>query len=152
MLFKYCNFLNDDRNSDVFWALFFFSLGKLKSARTAKTQYRKLETHIPRKGIAQSQSQFPHSWVCEWFIYLGNERCHIYSLPGVHIWIHFEMEFLDISLSKDSSLLLHAIAIHSPSSGFTWKAFCWTEKPRAENHRKTRVRVYAQKSWLKMLF
>jgi hypothetical protein len=27
------------------------------------------ETNIPKKGIAQPQSQFPHSCVCERFIY-----------------------------------------------------------------------------------
>jgi hypothetical protein len=36
---------------------------------TEKTQYQKFETNIPRKGIAQPQSQFPHSSVCERFIY-----------------------------------------------------------------------------------
>ncbi len=36
---------------------------------TAKTKYRNFETNIPRKGISGSQSQFPHSCVCEWFIY-----------------------------------------------------------------------------------
>ncbi len=34
----------------------------------AKTKYRNFETNIPRKGISGSQSQFPHSCVCEWFI------------------------------------------------------------------------------------
>jgi hypothetical protein len=37
--------------------------------RTAKTQYRKFETNIPKKGIARPQSQFPHSCVCEQSIY-----------------------------------------------------------------------------------
>jgi hypothetical protein len=32
---------------------------------TAKIQYRKFKTNIPRKGNAQHQSQFPHSCVCE---------------------------------------------------------------------------------------
>jgi hypothetical protein len=36
---------------------------------TAKTQYGKLKTKIPRKGIAWPQPQFPHSCVCERFIY-----------------------------------------------------------------------------------
>ncbi len=36
---------------------------------TAKTKYRNLETNIPRKGIAGFQSQFPHSCLCERFIY-----------------------------------------------------------------------------------
>jgi hypothetical protein len=37
---------------------------------TAKNQYRKLETNIPRKGIAWPQPQLPHSCVCERFIYI----------------------------------------------------------------------------------
>ena len=36
---------------------------------TAKKQYRKFETNIPRKGIARPQSQFPHLCVCERIIY-----------------------------------------------------------------------------------
>ncbi len=32
---------------------------------TAKTKYRNFEANIPRKGISGSQSQFPHSCVCE---------------------------------------------------------------------------------------
>ncbi len=36
---------------------------------TAKKKYRNFETNIPRKGISGSQSQFPHSCVCERFIY-----------------------------------------------------------------------------------
>ncbi len=36
---------------------------------TAKNQYRKLETNIPRKGISRPMSQFPQSCVCERFIY-----------------------------------------------------------------------------------
>ncbi len=34
-----------------------------------KTKYWKLETNIPRKGIARTQSQFPQSCACERFIY-----------------------------------------------------------------------------------
>ncbi len=38
---------------------------------TAKNQYRKCETNIPRKGFARPQSQFQHSCVCErWSICL----------------------------------------------------------------------------------
>ncbi len=36
---------------------------------TAKTKYRNFVTNIPRKVISGSQSQFPHSCVCERFIY-----------------------------------------------------------------------------------
>jgi hypothetical protein len=39
------------------------------SGHTAKTKCRKLETNIPRKGLSGSQSQFPHSCVCERIIY-----------------------------------------------------------------------------------
>ncbi len=46
---------------------------RLYSVRyTAKTQYRKFEPIIPRKGIEWHQSQFPHSCVCERFIYSHN--------------------------------------------------------------------------------
>ncbi len=44
-------------------------------------QYRKFETNIPRKGIAQSQ--FPHSYVCERFIYSGDWS--IYSDAGKYM-------------------------------------------------------------------
>jgi hypothetical protein len=36
---------------------------------TAKTQYRKFETKIPRKGTAQPPSKFLYSCFCERFIY-----------------------------------------------------------------------------------
>ncbi len=46
------------------------SPGKETDYHTAKTQKcRKFETNIPRKGISRSQSQFPHSCVCERIIY-----------------------------------------------------------------------------------
>ncbi len=37
--------------------------------RTAKTQYRKFETNIPRKGVVRPQSQIPQSCSCVRFIY-----------------------------------------------------------------------------------
>ncbi len=42
---------------------------KNSNSCTAKNQYRKFETNVPRKGIARPRSQFPHSCVCERFIY-----------------------------------------------------------------------------------
>jgi hypothetical protein len=36
---------------------------------TTKTQYRKFETNVPRKGTARLQPQFVHSGFCEWFIF-----------------------------------------------------------------------------------
>jgi hypothetical protein len=49
-------------------ALWFISESTV-SSYTAKTKYQNFETNIPRKGITGSQSQFPHSCVCERFIY-----------------------------------------------------------------------------------
>ncbi len=46
------------------------------SVHTAKTQYRKFKTNIPRKGIARSQSPCPHS--CFYMSYLYFSRL---SLP-----------------------------------------------------------------------
>jgi len=45
-------------------------------AYTAKTQYRKFETIIPRKGIARPQSQFPLSCVYERFLYSHNRSAY----------------------------------------------------------------------------
>jgi hypothetical protein len=50
---------------------------------TAKTQYRKFETNIPRKGIARPQFQFPHSCVCERFIHSHNRSD--YSAAGKYV-------------------------------------------------------------------
>ncbi len=50
---------------------------------TAKTQYRKFETNIPRKGIARPQSQFPHSYVCERFI--NSHDRSAYSAAGKYV-------------------------------------------------------------------
>ncbi len=47
---------------------------------TAKKQHRKFETNIPSKGIAQPQSQFPHSCVCERLIYSHDRSA--YSAAG----------------------------------------------------------------------
>ncbi len=50
---------------------------------TAKTQYRKFEGNIPRKGI----SQFPHSCVCERFI--SSHRSG-YSATGKYVYRSWE--------------------------------------------------------------
>jgi hypothetical protein len=55
---------------------------------TAKTQYRKFEANIPRKGTARTQSQFPHSCVCAQLIY-----CHdlsAYSAAGKYVDLSWE--------------------------------------------------------------
>jgi hypothetical protein len=50
---------------------------------TAVTQYRKFETNIPSKGIVRGQSQFPHSCVCERFIYSQDRS--VYSAVGKYV-------------------------------------------------------------------
>ncbi len=50
----------------------FMSRIQNRTARTAKTKYRNFATNIPSKGISGSHYQFPHSCVCERFIYSHN--------------------------------------------------------------------------------
>ncbi len=52
-------------------------------SHTAKTQYQKFKTYIPRKGIARPKSQFPHSSVCERFIYSHDRSA--YSAAGKYV-------------------------------------------------------------------
>jgi hypothetical protein len=52
---------------------------------TAKTQYRKVETNIPRKGIAWPQSQFPHLCVSERFIYMYSHDWSAYSAAAKYV-------------------------------------------------------------------
>ncbi len=62
--------------SNVGWAhCTMYSTVKFTSYCSAKNQYRKFETYIPRKGTAQPQCQFPHSSVCELFIYSHDRSC-----------------------------------------------------------------------------
>jgi hypothetical protein len=44
---------------------------------TAKTQYRKFEINIPRKGIPRPKAQIPHSYVCERFIYSHDRSAYV---------------------------------------------------------------------------
>ncbi len=44
-----------------------------------KEQYRKIVTYIPRKGIAQPQSQCPNSWFCERLIYSHDSSAYMTS-------------------------------------------------------------------------
>ncbi len=55
---------------------------------TAKTQHGKFETNISRKGIGRPQSHFPHSCVCDRFIY-SNDRS-AYSAVGKYVDRSFE--------------------------------------------------------------
>ncbi len=52
-------------------------------ANTANTQFFTFETNIPRKGIVRPQSQFPHSCVCERFIYSHDRSA--YSAAGKYV-------------------------------------------------------------------
>ncbi len=52
----------------------------IQLTHTVRTQYRKFETNIPRKGIALPQSQLPHSRNCERFINSHNRSD--YSVAG----------------------------------------------------------------------
>jgi hypothetical protein len=54
-----------------------------ETMHTAKTQYLKCETNIPRKEIARPQSQFPQSCVCDRSIYYHNRSA--YSTAGKHV-------------------------------------------------------------------
>ncbi len=49
---------------------------KRDCSHTAKTQCRKFETNIPRKGIARLQSQLLHSCFCERFIYSPDQSAY----------------------------------------------------------------------------
>jgi hypothetical protein len=49
------------------------------SSCTAKKQYRKFETNIPRKGTVRPQSQFLHSCVSERFMYTYSHDWSAYS-------------------------------------------------------------------------
>ncbi len=75
---------------DLQWSSYFCSYGlrvggRASASCTAKNQCRKLETNIPRKGIARPLSHFPHACVCEWFIYSLNLSA--YSAAG-NMWTH----------------------------------------------------------------
>ncbi len=75
-------------------------------ACTAKTKYRNFETNIPREGISGSQSQFPHSWVCERFIYSHNQSPYsaggnILTDPGTISIAHRHM---NVEIGADATL------------------------------------------------
>jgi hypothetical protein len=50
---------------------------------TAKTQYRKFETYIPRKELRWPLFQFLHSFVCERFIYSHHRSAYSATGTGV---------------------------------------------------------------------
>ncbi len=66
-------------------------------AHTAKNQYWKFETNIPRKGIARPQSRFPHLCVCERLLYSHHRSA--YSATG-NMWTIVERSWAYINRSQ----------------------------------------------------
>jgi hypothetical protein len=58
-----------------------------KRGYSTKTQYRKFETHISRKGIAWPQSQFPHSCVSfsDFYTVQYSQDGSAYSAAGKYV-------------------------------------------------------------------
>jgi hypothetical protein len=80
---------------------------------TAKTQYRKFETNIPRKEIAAPRSQFPHLCVCKRFI-----NCHdrsAYSGVGKYVdqsWKYINRSQIHECGNWDWGRAIHFLGIH----------------------------------------
>jgi hypothetical protein len=70
-------------------------------AYTAKTQYRKFETNIPRKGTERLQSQFLHSCFCERFTYSPDRSA--YSDAGK--WVDRTWEYINRSQTHECGKL-----------------------------------------------
>jgi len=51
-----------------------------------KEPIQKIRTNIPRKRIAKPQSQFPHSCVCERFIYSHHRSAYSPDSPAGNMW------------------------------------------------------------------
>jgi hypothetical protein len=134
---------------------------------------------FPEKELHSLSPNFHiHGSVSDLFIW-GIGGAIFYSLPGVHICPNgFILRWNSwTSIWKKTQI---AIALHSPSSGFTenhtllwflksmekmlwsnktwvfsWIAFCWTEileQKITDKLESEKARVYAQKPWLKMPF
>ncbi len=76
---KYCRFRNSKTtNCNAYW----YRLSPIPFC-TAKTQYQKFETNIPKKGIVRPPSQSPHSCVSQRFIY--SHDWSAYSATGKYV-------------------------------------------------------------------
>jgi hypothetical protein len=84
----------------------FIDLNSLYPPHIAKTQYRKFETNIPRKGIVRPQSQFLDSCVCERFIY-SHDRS-VYSAVGKYV--DRSLEYINRSQTHECGTGLGAIS------------------------------------------
>jgi hypothetical protein len=58
----------------------------INALQNSKTQYRKFETNIPRKGIARPQSQFPSTFMCLRAIYICVPRISLPILLQENMW------------------------------------------------------------------
>ncbi len=65
--------------------------------------YRKLETDIPRNGIARGQSQFPHSCVCERLMY--SQVRLAYSAAGKYVGIN-RSQTLNMEIGTETAQFL----------------------------------------------
>jgi hypothetical protein len=71
---------------------------EVQFTHTAKNQYLKFEPNIPRKGIARLHPQFPHSCVCERFIYSHNRSA--YSGAG-NMWTDRIRRHMNVEIGTD---------------------------------------------------
>ncbi len=93
----------------------------------AKTQYWKFETNIPRKGTARPQSQFPHSCVCERFIY-SHDRSASYSAAGKYVersWDYINRSQTHECGNRDWGVAIPFLGIHK------WDFRCSAGAPQA---------------------
>jgi hypothetical protein len=82
---------------------------------TAKTQYQKFETNIPR-GIVRAQSQFPHSCVCERFIY----SLHRSAYSAAVKYLDRSWEYINRSQGHESVITIYVPMIYTALCIIFW--------------------------------
>jgi hypothetical protein len=80
---------------------------------------RKSHLCIPRKGITRPQSQFPHLYVCEWFIYSHDRSA--YSAAGKYV-LDQSWEYINRSRRHECGWKLE-LRPRNPFSGNTEMGF-----------------------------